>query len=142
PFSFTHRKKIQIAGVLEEYLDYKRQHNDKLLDVVNQIDQQDEGCNKKEEYCIGKCVRVPYLFYASHSGDIFNNFYFVMSDLLYIHMHLYHVAPLWLLLSIYLSKFVYNLFVQQHLYLQSISVVEEICLFEFMACLEINNKNN
>jgi hypothetical protein len=52
------RKKIQIAGVLEEYLDYKRQHNDKLLDVVNQIDQQDEGCNKKEEYCIGKCVRV------------------------------------------------------------------------------------
>ncbi|KAL5658192.1 hypothetical protein ACJX0J_031355, partial [Zea mays] len=47
-----------IAGVLEEYLDYKRQHNDKLLDVVNQIDQQAEGCNKKEEYCIGKCVRM------------------------------------------------------------------------------------
>ncbi|KAL5652035.1 hypothetical protein ACJX0J_037493 [Zea mays] len=43
----------RIAGVLEEYLDYKRQHNDKLLDVVNQIDQQAEGCNKKEEYCIG-----------------------------------------------------------------------------------------
>jgi hypothetical protein len=52
------RKQSQIAGVLEEYLDYKRQHNDKLLDVVNQIDQQAEGCNKKEEYCIGKCVRV------------------------------------------------------------------------------------
>jgi hypothetical protein len=51
-------KQSQIAGVLEEYLDYKRQHNDKLLDVVNQIDQQSEGCNKKEEYCIGKCVRV------------------------------------------------------------------------------------
>ncbi|PWZ14311.1 hypothetical protein Zm00014a_000449 [Zea mays] len=48
------RKQSQIAGVLEEYLDYKRQHNDKLLDVVNQIDQQAEGCNKKEEYCIGK----------------------------------------------------------------------------------------
>ncbi|KAL5666082.1 hypothetical protein ACJX0J_026190, partial [Zea mays] len=29
----------EIAGVLEEYLDYKRQHNDKLFDVVNQIDQ-------------------------------------------------------------------------------------------------------
>jgi hypothetical protein len=39
-------------------LDYKRQHNDKLLDVVNQIDQQVEGCNKKEEYYIRKCVRV------------------------------------------------------------------------------------
>jgi hypothetical protein len=52
------RKQSQIAEVLEEYLDYKRQHNDKLLDVVNQIDQQAEGCNKKEEYCIGKCVRV------------------------------------------------------------------------------------
>lgn len=52
------RKQSQIAGVLEEYLDYKRQHNDKLLDVVKQIDQQVEGCNKKEEYCIGKCVRV------------------------------------------------------------------------------------
>jgi hypothetical protein len=52
------RKQSQIAGVLEEYLDYKRQHNDKLLDVVNQIDQQAKGCNKKEEYCIGKCVRV------------------------------------------------------------------------------------
>jgi hypothetical protein len=33
------RKQSQIAGVLEEYLDYKRQHNDKLFDVVNQIDQ-------------------------------------------------------------------------------------------------------
>uniref|UniRef100_A0A804QZX2 Uncharacterized protein n=1 Tax=Zea mays TaxID=4577 RepID=A0A804QZX2_MAIZE len=28
------RKQNQIAGVLEEYLDYKRQHNDKLLDVL------------------------------------------------------------------------------------------------------------
>lgn len=39
-------------------MDYKRQHNDKLLDVVNQIDQQAEGCNKKEEYSIRKCVHV------------------------------------------------------------------------------------
>ncbi|KAL5664833.1 hypothetical protein ACJX0J_024941, partial [Zea mays] len=118
----THHKQSQIVGVLEEYLDYKRQHNDKLLD-------QAEGCDNKEDYCIGKCDvldlgHFPYkdnflciLFLNDclvteifnnicicctimglHSGGIFKNFYF------------------------YLSKFAYNLF--------SISMVEKICLFD------------
>ncbi|PWZ57830.1 hypothetical protein Zm00014a_041794 [Zea mays] len=47
------RKQSQIAGVLEEYLDYKRQHNDKLLDVMS----------------TKPLVSWPYLFYASVSSQ-------------------------------------------------------------------------
>jgi hypothetical protein len=50
--------KVRLLGFLRNIWITKRQHNDKLLDVVNRIDQQVEGCNKKEEYCFGKCVRV------------------------------------------------------------------------------------